>query len=237
MAIKRIEKNDNYTVISNVVLKDKALSLRAKGLLTLMLSYPDDWVFSVKQLVSTSKDGKDSVSAAIKELSDHGYIKMDKKRDAGKFVCYYTVYEVPPQSNRSGSTETVKPKRSNRSGSTEAMNPPVLNTDELMTKKPTPPKRKTHNSADKLQEFEAFWKAYPKKQNKPDAEKVWKKIDPPIDKVLSSLEKFKVSKEWTKENGQYIPYPASWLRGRRWEDEVEIKNSSKADYGSGASHF
>lgn len=72
--------------------------------------------------------------------------------------------------------------------------------------------------------FLHFWSAYPKKESKIDAEKAWKKLNPPkdlLEKILLSVERSKLSASWMKENGQYIPLPATWLRGRRWEDEVK----------------
>ena len=71
--------------------------------------------------------------------------------------------------------------------------------------------------------FDKFWEAYPKKTAKANAVKAWKKLDPDEElqgAILTSLERQKSSVQWTKDNGQYIPYPASWLNGRRWEDEA-----------------
>jgi len=75
--------------------------------------------------------------------------------------------------------------------------------------------------------FKRFWAAYPKKTAKQQALKAWQKLKPDkalIDVVLSSLERQARSVQWTKENGQYIPYPATWLNGRRWEDETTEVN-------------
>ena len=69
--------------------------------------------------------------------------------------------------------------------------------------------------------FDLFWKAYPKKAKKADAVKAWSQVkaDGLTEAILSALTHFKASSEWSRENGRYIPHPASWLRGRRWEDE------------------
>ena len=68
-------------------------------------------------------------------------------------------------------------------------------------------------------EFAIFWQAYPKRKNRGDAEKAWKKVTAPIETILAAIEEQRTSPDWTKEGGKYIPYPASWLNGRRWEDE------------------
>ena len=76
--------------------------------------------------------------------------------------------------------------------------------------------------------FDDFYKHYPKKKNKAQAEKAWNKIKPTADlleKMLLSLEQQKESKDWKKDNGQFIPYPSSWLNGRRWEDELDSSNN------------
>ena len=70
--------------------------------------------------------------------------------------------------------------------------------------------------------FERFWKAYPKKRAKGDAEKAWnalKPSEPLVNQIIATLELAKTSAEWQKDNGQFIPYPATWLRRIGWEDE------------------
>ena len=73
--------------------------------------------------------------------------------------------------------------------------------------------------------FNDFWKAYPKKVSKATALKAWNKLKPNDDlvrEILSALERQKTSVQWQKDNGQFIPYPATWLNGRRWEDECGV---------------
>jgi len=81
--------------------------------------------------------------------------------------------------------------------------------------------------------FDQFWAAYPKKKSKGDAQKAWSKIKSPVEtltKILTALEWQKKSKDWVKEQGQYIPLPASYIRSLRWEDEKDAKEESVADY-------
>ena len=91
----RVEKKSNYTIISNLHLQDKALSLKAKGMLTLMLSLPEDWDMTLKGLVALSNDGIDSVRSTIKELEEHGYLSRSRGRNArGQMLCTeYTIHE------------------------------------------------------------------------------------------------------------------------------------------------
>ena len=76
-----------------------------------------------------------------------------------------------------------------------------------------------------MDEFEEFWKLYPRKAAKADARKAWKqveKIRPPIADLMKSLHAARASKQWQKDEGEFIPYPASFLRGERWSDEYEV---------------
>lgn len=93
----RINKTKNYTVMSNYHLHEKDMSLKAKGLLSLMLSLPVDWDYSIDGLIKLSKDGKDSVTAAILELEKFGYLVRTQAKDkSGRFSGYdYDVYENP----------------------------------------------------------------------------------------------------------------------------------------------
>lgn len=92
----RTIKDDNYTKVSNLYLKDENLSLKSKGLFTIILSLPDTWSFSNSGLCSLCMEGKTSVDSAIKELKDNGYLKtIRKQNDKGKFYYDYDVYENP----------------------------------------------------------------------------------------------------------------------------------------------
>ncbi len=79
--------------------------------------------------------------------------------------------------------------------------------------------------------FEKFYHVYPKKKARLDAEKAWKKINPDEDllnKMLISIEKSKNSDDWIRDDGKYVPFPATWLNKRRWEDEIkEIEDPYK----------
>jgi hypothetical protein len=77
-----------------------------------------------------------------------------------------------------------------------------------------------------MEEFEQFWKLYPRKIAKADARKAWaqtEKIRPKIAQLLQAVELQCKTEQWMKDGGIYIPYAATWLRGERWEDQVEVK--------------
>ena len=76
--------------------------------------------------------------------------------------------------------------------------------------------------------FEQFWCAYPKKKDKERARKAYAKVNVPIQVIVDAIEAQKKSDDWIKENGRFIPYPSSWLNGRRWEDEVNEKKDIRS---------
>ncbi len=97
MAVFRVEKNDSYTVMSNHHLRNKDLSLKAKGLLSQMLSLPDDWDYTLKGLSFINLEQIDAIREAVKELETAGYIVRSRERDEkGRLRgAEYVIYETP----------------------------------------------------------------------------------------------------------------------------------------------
>ena len=131
MAVFRVEKNHSYTVMANHHLRDERLSLKSKGLLSLILSLPDDWRISIEGMTQFSADGKDAIRSAIRELTDAGYItRAQTHSEAGTFSGYdYIVHETPAASPSSGFPTMEKPTTENPT--TE--NPTLRNTERLST--------------------------------------------------------------------------------------------------------
>lgn len=137
MAVFRIEKTRDYTVMANFHLRDTELSLKAKGLLSLMLSLPEDWDYTTKGLARICRDGVDSICSTVRELEDHGYIIRERVRnEKGQLTTVeYTILEQPVK----GEPETAqpgqeKPKRENPVlGKPGQENPAQLNTNKSNT--------------------------------------------------------------------------------------------------------
>lgn len=92
--------------------------------------------------------------------------------------------------------------------------------------------KKQNKELNELQEkqFDKFWQAYPKKVSKKQAQKSWKKINPSLElfeKILKALEMVKQTEQWKKDNGKYVPYPATWLNQERWTDEINMMQDNK----------
>lgn len=138
MSVFRIEKTKNYTVMSNYHLRDITLSLKAKGLLSLMLSLPDEWDYTTKGLAKICKDGVDSICATVNELEKAGYVTRHRIRnEKGQLSSIeYVITEIPKTPTQSED----EPKRENPVldnpvlGKPRLENPAQLNTNILNTK-------------------------------------------------------------------------------------------------------
>ena len=144
MAVFRIEKTRDYTVMANHHLRNTALSLKAKGLLSLMLSLPEDWDYTTKGLARICRDGVDSICATVRELEDAGYIIRERVRNANGRLgsIEYTILEQPrPPEPKPGKPERDNPVLDNPEqalpvlAEPEQENPAQLNTNISNTKK------------------------------------------------------------------------------------------------------
>lgn len=148
--IFRVEKNNGYTVMSNHHLKNSNLTLKAKGLLSLMLSLPEEWDYSLRGLSSICREGVDSIRTALHELEAEGYIiRRQTRTSSGQWDSEYIIYETPVKENSTDQenperTDTALenptrcgtaldfPIRQNRYGKTVPENPTELNTDNQL---------------------------------------------------------------------------------------------------------
>lgn len=131
MAVIRVEKNQNYSVIANHHLRNMELSLKAKGLMTMMLSLPPEWDYSVAGLAAICKEGVTAIRAALKELEENQYLVRERKNsEKGYFVYEYTLYEIPI-SSRAENTHAVNEYADN----THTQNRTQLNKEKLNKEK------------------------------------------------------------------------------------------------------
>lgn len=132
MSVFRIEKTNNYTVMSNYHLREREMSLKAKGLLSLMLSLPNDWDYTIEGLVTICKENETAVKSTLNELKDFGYLEILKVQNKkGQFEYEYNIYEKP---------QSKKPEVENLG----VENPGVENQGQLNTNK-----QKTNNKKEK----------------------------------------------------------------------------------------
>lgn len=92
----RTNKENNYTMVDNNYIKDKRLSLKTKGLFTVILALPDNWIFSNSGIESLYKESRNAVNNALKELKKYSYLGINRKQyNDGKFYYDYDVFETP----------------------------------------------------------------------------------------------------------------------------------------------
>ena len=233
MAIKRVKKEMNYTIINNTGLKDKSLSLKAKGLLAYMLSLPDDWIFYETELIKHSKDGRDSIRGGLKELEDKGYLVRERARDdLGKLKgTDWLLYETPQNVN----TPTFPPKTDFPMLGKPMLDNPMLGNPTLLSTNSTKdlPKLNTNNTKDKDNTsnkdsmevlFKKIWAIYPKKTLRQSGLAAYKKAikkgvtHEEIEKgVLNYVAYQKLNSSWLKpmDGGR-------WFQKERWTDEYDM---------------
>ena len=155
MAVFRVEKTKDFTIMCNHHLRNTELSLKAKGLLSLMLSLPEDWDYTTKGLAHICKNGVDSITTALKELERHGYLTRQRLRNENGQLgdIEYTIHEKPVTGVKQG----VSPKRENprqvnptqakpEQAEPEQENPAQLNTNPQKTKISKTDISRTHQS-------------------------------------------------------------------------------------------
>lgn len=223
MPVIKVERTKNYTVMSNYHLQDKNISLKAKGLLSYMLSLPEYWEYSINGLASICKEGPDCIRTTIKELEDNGYITRNRIRsENGKLgATEYIIREHP--------VEEVKQEQPILENPTQDITAQDI-TGQINTNVVNNVSKKECNNI-YISLFDEFWRIYPRRVGKTDAFKAWKRLKPDntlLTAMIIAINKQKQTEQW--QNEKFIPYPASWLNGRRWEDEIpEPKDGRKND--------
>lgn len=173
------KKTSKYTTISNVFLRDKNLSLKAKGFLTVVMALPDDWDFSIKGICSVLKEGKTAIYGVVQELKENRYCKTTPSRDEKGLILGldYMFYEEPYEEE----PNKEEPQQDNPHTENRDMdNMPQLNTKGNKENNRTidlSNKEERDKSLSKKDElFEECWKAYRRKGKKGKAKTYWNKL-------------------------------------------------------------
>ena len=229
MATFRVERiPSQFATINKTFIYDSELSFKAKGIMTYLLSRPDDWEIYTTEIEKHAQDKKDSVASGIKELVEKGYIERKQKRSGGKFGGYdYSVYEKPkgrivtaeekPQRfNRNGKSENGKSDTTKNNGTENDLN----KNDNICANKFA---SELENQLTK--EFEDWYNLYDKKKDRKAAFTKFKSAR----KKHSYEEIVKGTKEYLKTitDKQYQKYPKTFLNNESYLDDYsdDIKNS------------
>ena len=149
MAVFRIERTRDYTVMSNHHLRNKALSLKSKGLLSMMLSLPDDWNYTTRGLAKICKEGVDAIGGALRELESAGYIVRHQLRDRQGRISdtEYVIYEQPQPPETPGPDTDVPDTASPDTENPYLDKPDTEKPAELNIEKSNTQKSITHGSS------------------------------------------------------------------------------------------
>jgi hypothetical protein len=209
--IRTAKSRENpYVMLARALLHDKRLSFKGKGLLSYLLSLPDNWSINVAHLTKVGTDGRDSIQSGIKELVEAGYlVRTELPRDAGRFGGYdYMVHEQPidvfpaqealnqqpvEQNHRDGFSVAAEPLRENRSGLTATVNPQLLinelPSNDLLNKSLSLASDEKTTEPDDLPELPAYTPPDPDSRNR----KTWEQLglaDCPEDWIQRAMAKF-----------------------------------------------
>lgn len=231
-------KRKGFTMIYNSVLKDTRLDLKTKGFFAVMMSFPEEWEYTVKGLAQVMDIGKDAVRTCLKQLEEAGYLIREQGREGGRFSQNVYVLLEESASPLSDLPYTVKP-------STDlpcTVNPTQYKTIENKDSNNIPPISPTgEGEGDKSKDglvpkhkpdrFMKLWAIWPKKRRKArrEAVKAWDRLkasDELLNEMSAALAKQMEGADWKRGIG--VPYPSTWLNGRRWEDEPDEPEEEEA---------
>ena len=255
--IVRVVKTENYTVMSNHHLRNKDLSLKAKGLMSYMLSCSNGTVFSIRQLMEASKDGEASVCTALNELKEHKYLKhYAQKDDKGRISEWkYDLYELPFEDkdkdvvfeekenncpeldfpdlenqdkvNTNYNVNTIK-KENIKKETDEISCDPNLERAKDIAKKEMESMKSDEDS------FIEVWNLYNKKEGKQQARKAWMKLSNKDKEAVKQKLPDWLSNYLYLYGKQYQPMFSTFLNQRRWEDEINENNEQSATCNKGS---
>ena len=232
MKVVKIEKKNNYIVVPNSILRDKRISIKARGLLVIILSLPPKWKLTVSGLVTVTGAGETAVRAGLRELEKYGYVQCMRARDSkGRIGCMdYIIREVPlnEENPKVENPKVEKPELENLGVvSTDIVSTDIVSTNIVST-----------NDMDSLQSryFKVFWNTYPKHIKIKETKEYWNKLPVDIDlydKIIKSVTDYKKTEQWL--DPTYIPNPLTYLRDERWRDEItHVKAIKKNDVRANA---
>ena len=224
MALNRVkrEKNDNYSTICNCIMREKTISLKAKGLYALVMSLPPTWDFSVQGIVAISKEESGAIYTAIKELIKEGYCKRSMVSEKGRFVgCEYTFFNKKrkPQEQE---PHSEKPLRDFPHTENDEDNK-VFNESNSSSNDITPTdlnnKKRLSNDNQKNEysdDFSSFWKLY-HNGSKQQAYKAWNKLT--LKEKQKATDNVNDYLKYCKYKGRTIKDTSSYLNQKGFDED------------------
>ena len=234
MAKYRIHKTKNYTIMSNTHLKEKEMSLKAKGLLSVMLALPDEWNYSIDGLVSICKESETAIKSTLDEIKDFGYLTVTKlmpnETESGRIEYVYDIYETPKQEGEKQGIENLPLEFLPLENQTQ-LNTNISNNTNINNNISKKENTKRKNETEYENEFDTIWSLYPRKINKQVAKKSYikaRKEGVTFETIKNGVERYAESCKKNKVPAVYIAHGATWFNARRWDDEYD--NTPLTDY-------
>ena len=232
MATFRVERiPSQFATINKTFIYDSELSFKAKGIMTYLLSRPDDWEIYTTEIEKHAQDKKDSVASGIKELVEKGYIERKQKRSGGKFGGYdYSVYEKPKGRIVTAEEKPQRFNRNGKSGNGKSDTTKNNGTENDLNKNDNICANKFASELENqlTKEFEDWYNLYDKKKDRKAAFTKFKSAR----KKHSYEEIVKGTKEYLKTitDKQYQKYPKTFLNNESYLDDYsnDIKNNESS---------
>lgn len=242
--VHREEHNEGFTQVSNAVLRNVNLSWEARGFLCYLLSLPDDWSFSIKGLVKQTGATEHTIKRLVKELQIEGYVVLTRHTNERGKVTKWTwdIYETgkkvqmlkSPQVEitRCGESQMVAEPDSGSTTCGKTASIQITNINKELNKQITKENKQQDGVLSEVETmFLQFWSIYPKKVDKKGSFRAFKnipKLKEQFPGIIKALEIQKESDQWTKNHGQFIPNPTTYIHQERWltvseADEVQSK--------------
>lgn len=217
--------NRHYAAIPNAAMRDETLSIEARGMLALLMTYADNWRFRADHLAKVARVGRDKLTRIMRELDAAGYIKRERIRASDGTVhgSEWLIIDEPDRDTENqvvGDTEALKtrdPEKPTPGKSAHIRNSTSSEESQFVCENPHPL-------------FPEFWKVYPRAQKREKAERAFSKA---VRDGADPAHIIAAAKAYSAENDgngrQYLALPENWLRDRRWRDHPDAKPASGSD--------
>ena len=222
------KKRSNFSMISNTVSQVLNYDLAALGLYVYLFSLPHDWEFHKSHLRKVCSIGEKKLNNLLRILAQHKLVKIAQiRKENGQFAHFDIQIDDGSSFTINTLDEIAQPdgifcRTVENGGAVKQIYKEHINKNEIIKEKD----KSICASDDALKKFNEFWFVYPRKKDKARAKRVWLKNEcyKLSDKILEDI-KIRIMNDQQWSDIQFVPYPATYLEGERWQDDLELKKS------------
>ncbi|WP_421552254.1 helix-turn-helix domain-containing protein [Pseudomonas yamanorum] len=192
---------------------------------------------SYQHIADQCEIGRSTVKLHVRELEKAGFLRREfrRKGELNQSNIFHLTLDGGAASALVGGTTDNPPGAAHNPGGGAAAAPRTSHSSEPVKE----PKTLCTSEAELAEAFEVFWKLYPNKKSKKDARKAWEKLKPSAElreALMTALGNHRVSRDWTKDDGQYVPMASTWLNGERWTDVLKPAGNSQTAFTNLPAH-